>query len=38
MTAAEMKWLYVYDAKLTGHDANSQNGRNDIVLRAVYEF
>ena len=33
-----MKWLYVYDNKLTGHDANNQNGRNDCVLRAVYEF
>lgn len=33
-----IKWLYVYDSKLTGHEANNQNGRNDIVLRAVYEF
>lgn len=34
----KMKWLYVYDNKLVGHDANNQNGRNDCVLRAVYEF
>ena len=33
-----MKWLYVYNNKQVGHDANNQNGRNDCVLRAVYEF
>lgn len=34
----KFKWLYVYDNKLGGTAANNQNGRNDIVLRAVYEW
>lgn len=33
-----MKRVYVYDDKLVGHVANQYNPRNDVVLRAVYEF
>ena len=33
-----VKGVRVYNNKITGHDANNQGGRNDIVLRAVYEF
>lgn len=33
-----MKWLYIYDDKITGHDGNNQNSRNDCVLRAVMEW
>ena len=25
-------------SKLTGHEANNQNGRNDIVLGSIYEL
>lgn len=33
-----IKRLYVYDNKLVGYDSNRQSDRNDVVLRAVYEF
>lgn len=33
-----IKWLHVYDNKIVGHAANNQAPRNDVVLRAVYEF
>lgn len=32
------KRLYVHDTKITGHAANSTSPRNDVVLRAIYEF
>ena len=32
------KRLYIYDDKITGHAANKIDPRNDVVLRAVYEF
>lgn len=33
-----IKLLTVYDNKLVGHDNNNAAPRNDVVLRAVYEF
>lgn len=36
--AITIKRIQVYDAKLTGHAYNTVSPRNDIVLRAVYEF
>lgn len=33
-----VKTVHVHDTKLVGHAANTADGRNDIVLRAVYEF
>lgn len=33
-----IKRVYVYDNKLVGYDSNSQADRNDVVLRAIYEF
>lgn len=33
-----MKMIYIYDDKITGHAANNQSVRTDVVLRAVYEF
>ena len=33
-----IKMLYVYNNKITGHAANDQDTRTDVVLRAVYEF
>lgn len=33
-----IKRVQVYDAKLTGHAYNTVSPRNDIVLRAVYEY
>lgn len=33
-----MKPLYIHDTKIVGHAANNQDSRNDVVLRAVYEF
>lgn len=33
-----VKTIHVHDTKLVGHDANTADNRNDIVLRAVYEF
>lgn len=33
-----MKTLTIYDNKIVGNAINSQGGRNDVVLRAVYEF
>lgn len=33
-----IKQLHVYDNKLVGVDDNQYNPRNDVVLRAVYEF
>lgn len=32
------KRLYIYDNKIVGHAANEVYPRNDVVLRAVYEF
>jgi phage minor structural protein len=32
------KAMIVRDDRLTGYDVNTQNGGNDIVLRAIYEF
>ena len=36
--AVTIKRLQVYDAYLTGHAYNTVSPRNDVVLRAVYEF
>lgn len=36
--ATAIKAVNVYDAKLTGVSYNDEDYRNDIVLRAVYEF
>lgn len=33
-----IKPIYVHDDKLVGSYQNSSGGRNDVVLRAVYEF
>lgn len=33
-----IKILYVYDNKLVGNENNNAAPRNDVVLRAVYEF
>lgn len=33
-----IKMVYIYDDKITGHAANNQDTRTDVVLRAVYEF
>lgn len=33
-----VKTLHVHDNKLVGHAANTADNRNDIVLRAVYEY
>lgn len=33
-----IKRIYVHDSKLVGHADNNQPNRNDVVLRAVYEF
>ena len=33
-----IKQIYVSDDKIVGHDANNKGDRNDVVLRAVYEF
>lgn len=33
-----IKPLYIHDTKIVGHAANNQDSRNDVVLRAVYEF
>lgn len=33
-----MKTLAIYDNKIVGNAVNSQGDRNDVVLRAVYEF
>lgn len=33
-----IKWIHVYNDKIVGHAANNQGSRNDVVLRAVYEF
>lgn len=32
------KTLAIYDNKIVGHVVNGQGDRNDVVLRAVYEF
>ena len=32
------KTLAIYDNKIVGNSVNSQGDRNDVVLRAVYEF
>lgn len=36
--AITVKRVQVYDAKLTGHAYNAVAPRNDIVLRAIYEY
>ena len=33
-----MKILYIYDNRIVGSPNNSKDDRNDVVLRAVYEF
>ena len=33
-----MKWFNVYDDKITGTAANGYADRNDVALRAIYEF
>lgn len=33
-----MKTLTIYDNKIVGNAINSKSDRNDVVLRAVYEF
>lgn len=33
-----IKMIYIYDNKITGHAANNQGVRTDVVLRAVYEL
>lgn len=33
-----IKWFNVYDNKITGTAANNKPDRNDVVLRAIYEF
>lgn len=40
-TSAEkriIKQIYISDDKIVGHDSNNKGDRNDVVLRAVYEF
>lgn len=32
------KRLYVHDTKITGHASNDTSPRNDVCLRAIYEF
>lgn len=36
--AITIKRLYIHDTKIVGHASNNQSPRNDVVLRAVYEF
>lgn len=36
--AVIIKKLHVYDSKIVGDDDNTVSPRNDVVLRAVYEF
>lgn len=38
VTTDMIKSIKVYDEKLVGNAINSMGGRNDVVLRAVYEF
>lgn len=33
-----IKMIYVYNDRITGHAANNQGDRTDVVLRAVYEY
>lgn len=33
-----IKILKIYDDKIAGHSINKKGGRDDVVLRAVYEF
>lgn len=33
-----MKCLHIHDTKIVGHEYNTAVERNDVVLRAVYEF
>lgn len=33
-----IKILKIYDTKIEGHPLNKKGGRDDVVLRAVYEF
>lgn len=33
-----IKILHIYDAKIEGNSLNKKGGRDDVVLRAVYEF
>lgn len=33
-----MKQLYIYDNRIEGSSQNAYPDRNDVVLRAVYEF
>ena len=33
-----VKALQVFDAKLVGNAINDENYRNDVVLRAIYEY
>lgn len=33
-----IKVIYVTDTKLIGNSVNEEIGRNDVVLRAVFEF
>lgn len=33
-----MKWFTVYDDRIVGEAANEKSDRNDVALRAIYEF